>query len=389
MTAHRHPLLACLLLTLCLARPAHAQNLSNSWPLRAIAAGNQEAVELTINGRFIDRLPRPWFAQVVQITDRLSGELGIKPPALILFYDPAPNAFATYTTGGSAAVGINTEMMRLASGDAGIMAAVIGHELGHLKADHQRKSVQNRKNLGGLGAVVGAILDIGAATRGIDTGGAGQALASMGADLAVQKFSRDQEREADEIGVRAMTRQGYDPHAAGQLWDRMQLFGTAGAGSWLDSHPSSAERQATLDRLAQTLKPLPKKVAPVAVAAVHPVAAATVVTPATVATPAEAAAPAAVATAAPAPAATATPVTPVAAATPVTPAPVAMPSPATGALTIAGNTDKACAPGSVLDGQCIAQALPKNARVGANGEWECAPGYMQYAQRSCIPQLGR
>lgn len=382
MSTHRNLLTGLLALALCLALPAQAQNLSNSWPIRALAAGPREAIDLTVNGRFIDRLPRQWFAQVVQITDRLSGELGIKAPALILFYDPAPNAFATYTTGGSAAIGINTEMMRLASGDAGVMAAVIGHELGHLKADHQRKSAQHRRNLDGLGAIVGAILDVGAATRGIDTGGAGQTLAGMGANLAAQKFSRDQEREADEIGVRAMNRQGYDPHAAGQLWDRMQMFGGAGAGSWLDSHPSSAERQATLDRLASTLKPLPKKVAPLAHKVVVPEAARTAPT-IPPALPAATAAPTA-------PAATAAPTAPAA----IEPAPIVMPAPAvappaTVPVTVAGNSDQACAPGSVSDGKCVAQPLPKNARVAANGEWECAPGFMLYAQRSCIPQLGR
>lgn len=54
----------------------------------------------------------------------------------------------------------------------------------------------------------------------------------------VSKFGRDQEREADEIGIREMHTGGYDAGAASRFWIAMMQSGARGSASWWASHPA-------------------------------------------------------------------------------------------------------------------------------------------------------
>ena len=92
---------------------------------------------------------------------------------------------------------INTDMLRLAGDSDDMMAAVIGHELGHLKAEHLTKGAAAAATVTMLGVILGAVIDANQAKHGNNTQGAGVALGSLGAGLVTSKFSRDQEREAD------------------------------------------------------------------------------------------------------------------------------------------------------------------------------------------------
>jgi predicted Zn-dependent protease len=152
---------------------------------------------------------------------------------------PQVNAFAL--PGGY--IYITRGLLALASSEAEV-ASVLAHEIGHVAARHSSQR-QGRATVAGL---------LGAAA-GILTGSPQIAqLGNVGAQLYVQKFSREQELQADTLGVRYMARSNYDPNAAVSFLKKMQgetRLRAIEAGknpeeadqiNWMSSHPRTADR---------------------------------------------------------------------------------------------------------------------------------------------------
>lgn len=122
------------------------------------------------------------------------------------------------------------------------LAMILGHELAHLTQGHVSR-----------GAVNNTLLGIGSAIASVIVPGAGQATGLLG-QMFLNHFNQDQEREADEVGLRSAYAAGYDPEVAVRVMQRMaeEVPQTASAG-FFSSHPSSVERAAALQRLAAQL----------------------------------------------------------------------------------------------------------------------------------------
>src|SRR5438445_5921460 len=84
------------------------------------------------------------------------------------------------------------------------------------------------------------------ASRVVVAGGLASEATDFTADLLSKKFSRDQEREADELGVTRMLAAGYNPQGAVRM-HRHLLEAEAGPTSFLSSHPGGEERMAKLE----------------------------------------------------------------------------------------------------------------------------------------------
>ena len=90
----------------------------------------------------------------------------------------------------------------------GEFAYVMGHEIGHISAKHSAKQMSQKMMLGlALGIAAAAV-------GGDDYGEAVVGLGALGGQLLLLKYSRDDELEADRLGVAYMSRQGYDPNNA-------------------------------------------------------------------------------------------------------------------------------------------------------------------------------
>ena len=207
-------------------------------------------------GQEFDRFERAWLERAVRVLDRLAPVFDLRSPALYITSDKSPNAFSSITKSSATLVGINTDMLRLVGDSDDMMAAVLGHELAHIKARHRESREGAQALLGVVGLLLGAAVDISLANRGQNTWGAGTMLGSLGAGLGIARFTRDQEREADTLGIQAMARAGYDPKAAVRVWQLMAARGGGGSGLWMASHPAHSEREQALAALAQTLEPV-------------------------------------------------------------------------------------------------------------------------------------
>jgi predicted Zn-dependent protease len=125
------------------------------------------------------------------------------------------------------------------------VAAIMGHEVSHALLEHARE------RMGKTMATRGAI-EIGAALFGL--GSAGRLLGDMGGQLLTLRFSRDDESEADALGLILSAKAGYDPRAGVTLWQKMLAANKGAPPQWLSTHPSGDTRikdmEARLPRVA-------------------------------------------------------------------------------------------------------------------------------------------
>ena len=124
------------------------------------------------------------------------------------------------------------------------LAAVIGHEIGHYLMRHTLERLRDIKARAAFGQFIGLFGIVGLMGQ----------LATLAGAMA---FSRDQERDADRIGLQLMRQTDYDPREAAKVWANLQLEmranpgGDPGAGGvMLATHPPSEERRSTLETLA-------------------------------------------------------------------------------------------------------------------------------------------
>ncbi len=160
--------------------------------------------------------------------------------------DPSANAFAL--PGGR--IGVNLGMFKVAKTPAEL-AAVLGHELAHVVANHPAERVSND-----LAAQLGvAAASSYGASKGVDPGQL-QSVLGMGTQVAyLLPFSRTQESEADVLGQRYMAQAGFDPKAAVTLWQNMEKANPGGGGpSFLSTHPSPGNRIGKLAANAPALE---------------------------------------------------------------------------------------------------------------------------------------
>ena len=148
--------------------------------------------------------------------------------------------------------GILTEL-KLTDDEAAI---VMGHEIAHALREHGRERLA-KSNLTNVGAKV---LGFGlSALLGIDPNLTDTA-AGVGANLAILKFSRSDETEADLVGLDIVARAGYDPRAGIALWQKMGMVSKNAPMEWLSTHPAGKTRIAEMQKHMPSVMPLYAKV---------------------------------------------------------------------------------------------------------------------------------
>ncbi|HEU4375724.1 MAG TPA: M48 family metallopeptidase [Telluria sp.] len=130
------------------------------------------------------------------------------------------------------------------------IAAVMGHEIAHALREHGRDRQVKTTGAGVASSVIGAAIS---AYTGYDVRG----LANTAGQLYVLKFSRDEEREADLVGLDIAARAGYDPRAGIALWNKMAALDKNGAPiEILSTHPGGENRIQQIQSHMNVLLPL-------------------------------------------------------------------------------------------------------------------------------------
>ena len=117
------------------------------------------------------------------------------------------------------------------------VAMVMGHEMTHALREHGRAQ---------LGKEVATQAGIGLLAGLFGWGNTGRQVAGMGGRLLSLKYSRDDETEADLIGLELAARAGYDPQSALSLWRKMEAASKGAPPAFLSDHPSNPDRLAVI-----------------------------------------------------------------------------------------------------------------------------------------------
>jgi predicted Zn-dependent protease len=158
-----------------------------------------------------------------------------------LIQSPSINAFCM--PGGKIAfyTGI-LEQLKLTDNE---VAVIMGHEMAHALREHGREQIAKQ-----------GLTKIGTEALATAVGGTAGELVKSGSGMLSLKFSRDDETDADLVGLELAARAGYDPRAGVTLWKKMAGASKGTPAEWFSTHPSSDTRIANIERNMPAVLPL-------------------------------------------------------------------------------------------------------------------------------------
>jgi predicted Zn-dependent protease len=127
------------------------------------------------------------------------------------------------------------------------VAAVMGHEIAHALREHARERAGKNAATNVGASVISELFGLGTLGRTV-VGGSAQLLSL--------RFSRDNETQADLVGLELAARAGYDPRAAITLWQKMNSASKGAPPQWLSTHPAGNTRIAEIERNLPKVVPL-------------------------------------------------------------------------------------------------------------------------------------
>lgn len=238
----RHIILSLSLVafgTTCATNPATGRReLSLVSESQEISIGQQGAQETLQSMQLVPDSALQQYVRGVAQRMATTSERPTLPWTFHVLDDAAVNAFAY--PGGYIFItrGILTYMTSEAE-----LAGVLGHEIGHVTARHTAQMI-SRAQLAQIGLVAGSLLS--------ETVAQFAGVASTGLGLLFMKYGRDAEYQADELGFRYMTRDGYDPRAMSSMFTMLQrqsaLGGAGRLPEWQSTHPDPENRVARNDQ---------------------------------------------------------------------------------------------------------------------------------------------
>lgn len=127
------------------------------------------------------------------------------------------------------------------------VAAIMGHEAAHALREHARER---------MAKTAATRLGAGLVSSLLGLGGAGDALLNMGGQLLTLRFSREDETEADLVGLDLAARAGYRPEAGVTLWQKMMAASQGGPPQFLSTHPAGDTRIRDINAALPKVRPL-------------------------------------------------------------------------------------------------------------------------------------
>ena len=175
-------------------------------------------------------------AYVACVAEAIISQLSVGPSEwqAVVFDDPSPNAFAL--PGGR--IGINTGLFKVAK-NTDQLATVIGHEVGHVLAQHANERLSQDLAVD----VALALISMFISNQDYIPQDLAMKALGLGAQVGVLlPFSRTHESEADKIGLELMAQAGFDPRQSIALWQNMEKTSSGEPSEFLSTHPSHDTR---------------------------------------------------------------------------------------------------------------------------------------------------
>ena len=219
--------------------PASAQQLRYLDP-RDVAEAQRDNAELVQALGGAEAGPRA--AYVESVGRRVGGQSGIANPGQALHFVTLNSAVENAFSLPGGYVYVTRQLMGLMD-DESELAFALGHEVGHIAANHAhvREQYASRNPLGVFGQIIGAIFGSGISD-----------VLTARSRLDMLKFSRDQEYQADTLGLRYLIGAGYDPAGAADVLAALSRQSALGARvqgrtnrqtpEWASTHPLSENR---------------------------------------------------------------------------------------------------------------------------------------------------
>ena len=219
--------------------------------LRLISASQEMQLGLSSFEQMKQQVPVSKDRAANELVQRVGKRIAAVVPAkempnaqweFVVFESKEVNAFCL--PGGK--VGIYTGILPVTKDEAGL-ATVIGHEVAHASLHHGAERMSEALAMQGLGQLLGA----GLSTTDPRVQAVAGAAYGLGATYGRQlPHSRFQETEADKVGMRYMTRAGYDPEQAVRFWERFKAHneqaGPSSTPEFFRTHPTDDNRIAAL-----------------------------------------------------------------------------------------------------------------------------------------------
>ncbi len=169
---------------------------------------------------------------ITSVGERLHAQtpLANRPFHFYVVDDPSVNAFAI--PGGH--VYVNRGLIAQAD-KVDMLAGVMAHEISHVVARHVIKQAEQQQTIGAIGSIL----------LGQNPNALAVLVANIAAGGAMARFSRSDEKQADDMGLDLMNRGGYDPHGMLDMFQKLLALdqgGTSAIGKFFQDHPGTTDR---------------------------------------------------------------------------------------------------------------------------------------------------
>ena len=226
-----------------------------AWPLAELSQAEGRRVVLAEDDKPVALVSTSHLRAAWSVAQKLLAELPESgAPIVLIAQGQSPNAFAFHHVG-KPHVAANLGMLSLLGEDEAAWAALLGHEIAHLQQRHQQVRGDRKSSARTASDLIGMALVV----AGIPLG---DVVAESAATLVEKSYTRDEEREADRLGLQLMARAGFDPAGAIRLQERLAAAGGGAALPFLSTHPGSAERIETMRTLVLEMEAAAARQAP-------------------------------------------------------------------------------------------------------------------------------
>lgn len=171
---------------------------------------------------------------------KISAQTGMEYKDVLFEQKKEPNAWVKFSSGNHT-VHVTTGLMNILDREDEI-AGILAHEAGHIKLGHYNSSVGRN--------ILWSLL-----FRALEGNTAGEVAGSVGIGLAESGFSREQEVESDDYGIRIAADAGYSPWGLVRAMEKMKAAGYKTSPNGFNSHPPTERRLERLRRNASAIEP--------------------------------------------------------------------------------------------------------------------------------------